>query len=287
MTSRELKIELRKYGLRYARKSNLRIDESHASAVLFLDLQDNFHPDSFERIQQNPAWRHRLKKSHQSVANAYEMQSSNSSDVLLMSIFCHPEINVWKGVRELLNVKSIDPEFGFKVSILKADKKGDSSEIDMRIDNLLVEAKLTEEDFTQKEATVVEGYEGLSEHFHVECLVRDATHYDNYQVIRNLLAAIQHNKHHALFCDERRPDLARRYMETVCCLKDSSMRRKCRVVFWQEIQKACGDSLAQFLKDKYGFSERGHRERMPRIGHMSLKNIRDLGDSLCPLYYSV
>jgi hypothetical protein len=29
----------------------------------------------------------------------------------------------------------------------------------------------------------------------------------------------------------------------------------CRVVFWQEIQMACGRALSQFLKDKYGFND--------------------------------
>jgi hypothetical protein len=37
----------------------------------------------------------------------------------------------------------------------------------------------------------------------------------NYQVIRNLLAAIQHGRKHILMCDERRPDLALQISDTL------------------------------------------------------------------------
>jgi hypothetical protein len=252
MTPQEQKLALCELALRYAQERNLPIDTSHESAVLFRNLEDNFHPDAFRIIQETPAWLERTRKPHQNVANTYEMQSSNSSDVLLMSIFCHPHISKWNGVRDLLGVSVIDPVFGFKPLIAKKNGPGDTSEIDMVIDDLFVEAKLTEEDFTQKDISVVEQYEGLTEYFHKDCLVQDGKRFDNYQIIRNILAAIQHSKRHALLCDERRPDLVGRYMETVCCLQDVDMRRKCRVIFWQEIQRASGAGLGQFLKEKYG-----------------------------------
>jgi hypothetical protein len=44
----------------------------------------------------------------------------------------------------------------------------------MVIDDLFIEAKLTEKDFTRKDASVVEAYEGLKEHFHQDCLARKA-----------------------------------------------------------------------------------------------------------------
>jgi hypothetical protein len=122
----------------------------------------------------------------------------------------------------------------------------------MVVDDLFVEAKLTEKDFTQKEAAAVRKYEGLQLRFHDEHLPRVGQLYDNYQIIRNLLAAIQHGKRHALFCDERRPDLVRRYMETVSCLRDVSARARCRVIFWQEIAAVCARDLQRFLSEKYG-----------------------------------
>jgi hypothetical protein len=252
MDSQKLKLSLRELSLQYAHKHGFQIDTSHSSAIIFHEIKDNFQPDSFSRIKQKPDWYERTQKAHQNVPNTLEMQSSNSSDALLMNIFCHPHIGEWKGVRDLLQVRTIDPVFGFKALIYKKEHQTDKSEIDMVLDDLFIEAKLTEEDFTQKDASIVEQYEGLTVQFHKDCLIREGERFDNYQIIRNLLAAIQHNKRHILLCDARRSDLVRRYMETVCCLQDVATRKKCRVVFWQEIQSACGSGLRQFLEEKYG-----------------------------------
>jgi hypothetical protein len=125
-------------------------------------------------------------------------------------------------------------------------------EIDMAFGEYFIEAKLTEKDFTDKDIVEVQKYTGLTKHFQVDCLPINKGRYQNYQIIRNLLAAIQHEKRHMLLCDERRPDLVRRYMETVCCLRDPQLRKNCRVVFWQEVQRACGQHLGLFLKSRYG-----------------------------------
>lgn len=251
MKTQELRQMLCEFALRYAKERNLSVI-SQKSAVLFCKPEDNFHPDSFRRITENPDWLQRTQKTHQNIEGKKELQSSNSSDALLMNIFCYPHISKWKGVLDLLGVSKIDPVFGLKPLVAKKNGKGDASEIDMVIDDVFVEAKLTEKDFTRKDVSVVEQYVGMAEHFHRNCLVLIGKCFDNYQIIRNLLAAIQHNKRHILLCDERRPDLVRRYMETVCCLRDVGVRSKCRVVFWQEIQRLSGVSLGKFLKDKYG-----------------------------------
>jgi hypothetical protein len=132
----------------WAYKRGLPVDVSYTSAVIFLNFCDNFHPESFKGIINRREWQQRTTKPHQNVAGVLEMQSSNSSDALLMNIFCHPHISDWKGVRDLLNLSAIDPVFGFKPLIAKRNSQGDSSEIDMALYDLFVEAKLTEEDFT-------------------------------------------------------------------------------------------------------------------------------------------
>jgi len=101
MNSESLKQEIRRAALSYAQKLDLPIDDSHASAVLFLNLADNFHPKSFANIMGHPDWQQRTTKRHQVVLGLLEMQSSNSSDALLMNIFCHPDICRWKGVEKL------------------------------------------------------------------------------------------------------------------------------------------------------------------------------------------
>jgi hypothetical protein len=189
------------------------------------------------------------------VPGVKEMQSSNSSDALLMNIFCHPSIRKWTGVKKLLGNDLESIAFGFPGSVRISNGQTDTTEIDLALSDMFCEAKLTESDFTHKRLSVVEKYKGLYETFYVEALPRIGDDYDNYQIIRNLLAATQHDRKHILLCDERRPDLVRRYMTTVSCLRDVHLRMKCRVIFWQEIVVACGNSLREWTEEKYGLCQ--------------------------------
>ena len=252
MRSEQLRENLRLSALGYAKEQGFDVDSSPKSAVIFNELANAFYPQSFEAISKNTDWLARTKKPHQNLPGRFEMQSSNSSDALLMNIFCHPKLVSWKGVAKIFDSKSVSPKFGIKAWVEKEGTNGDATEIDMAFGEYFVEAKLTESDFTEKDIAEVEKYTGLAQHFQVDCLPIKKGRYQNYQIIRNLLAAIQHQKQHMLLCDERRSDLVRQYMETVCCLRDPQVRRKCRVVFWQEVQRACGRRLGLFLQSRYG-----------------------------------
>jgi hypothetical protein len=256
MNSDTLKQEIRRASLTFAQKRNLPIDDSHSSAVIFRNLSDSFHPESFASINNRPDWRERTTKAHQNVPGTLEMQSSNRSDALLMNIFCHPDARRWKGIKNLIEEPLDSITFGFPGQVRISGGNPDSTEIDMAIPGIFCEAKLTESDFTQKRAEVVERYDSLQRAFHVGALPRLGDSYDNYQIIRNLLASVEQNRKHILFCDERRPDLVRRYMATVLCLRDIEHRKKCRVVFWQELASACGDSLREWIEEKYGMCQR-------------------------------
>ncbi len=251
MKTDKLKLEIRSSSLKYAHKRHIPVDESHASSLIYLNLCDNFHPESFKSILSNPEWRCRTTKTHPNVANTKEMQSSNSSDALLMNIFCHPDISRWRGLRDLIGERPETVLFGYPGQVHINNGKGDLTEIDLVLPGVFCEAKLTEADFTSKAADVVERYDCFRSIFHSEDLPRVGEKYDNYQIIRNLLAAFQHGKKHILLCDERRPDLVRRYMQTVSCLKEMDNRNKCRVIFWQEIALACGASLRNWVAEKY------------------------------------
>ncbi len=96
------------------------------------------------------------------------MQSSNSSDALLMSIFCHPEVASWKGVSNLLGCAVGSPEFGFLANVAKAGAAIEGTEIDMVLEDSFVEAKLTETDFTSKTKSEVEKYRDFATFFHTE-----------------------------------------------------------------------------------------------------------------------
>jgi hypothetical protein len=255
MNSETLKQDIRKHALFFATRRSLPVDDTHASALIFRNLDDNFHPESLKNIRRTADWNARTRKAHQNVTGVLEMQSSNSSDALLMNIFCHPSIKQWAGVRKVLGNNMATIEFGVPGKVRINNGQTDTTEIDMALPGAFCEAKLTEADFTHKRAEVVENYDGFQETFHIEALPRVGTDYDNYQIIRNLLAAKQHNRDHILFCDERRPDLARRYLTTVSCLRDIEVRNRCRVIFWQEIVATCGESLRKWIEEKYGICQ--------------------------------
>jgi hypothetical protein len=255
MNSDTLKQDLRKCALVFSERRGLPVDDSHTSAVIFSNIADNFHPDSFANLTKHSDWNARTMKPHQKVPGVKEMQSSNSSDALLMNIFCHPSIRKWTGVKKVLGNDLESIAFGFAGAVRISNGQTDTTEIDMALSGVFCEAKLTESDFTHKRRSVVENYDGLYETFHVEALPRAGDDYDNYQIIRNLLAATQQERKHILLCDERRPDLVRRYMTTVSCLRDVHRRMKCRVIFWQEIVDVCGKSLREWTEEKYGLCQ--------------------------------
>jgi len=252
MKAAELRLLLRESAKEYATAHGLPVDSSYASALIFKEAASNFCPASYEAIQRNPDWLNRTTKPHSKVAGVAEMQSSNSSDALLMSVFCHPRISAWKGAADLLGFVPGIPVFGFKPLVAKQGTNGDETEIDLLLDDCFIEAKLTEQDFTDKKVADVVKYTAFTKHFHTDNLPVSNGCFQNYQLIRNFLAAIQHGKSHILLCDERRADLVRSYLETVSCLRDSDHRKKCRVIFWQDIQRVCGADLALFLDSKYG-----------------------------------
>jgi len=255
MKADDLKQVIRRSALAFAKQRGLTVDDSHSSALIFTNIADSFHPEAYSNILKHPDWIDRTKKAHPNVQGAKEMQSSNSSDALLMNIFCHPLIGKWAGVGKLLGADMGSVTFGVRAEVQLKSGDADKTEIDLALSDTFCEAKLTESDFTRKRPTVVENYAGLHDIFHSEALPHRGNDYDNYQIIRNLLASAQHGRKHILLCDERRTDLVRRYMTTVSCLRDVGLRMKCRVVFWQEVLTECGESLRQWIEEKYGMRQ--------------------------------
>ena len=247
-----LKEQLTAAAQRYANERKIGV-KCRDSAVIFDDIADSFCQQSYAEILRYPDWSARTKKRHTQVDGAYEMQSSNSSDALLMNIFCHPKLAIWRGIHNVLGFVPNAPSFGIKARITKQGVDGDETEIDLAVGNSFAEAKLTEADFTDKPKSEVEKYDSFGVVFHKDSLEQSGDSYRNYQVIRNILAAVQHDKDHFLLCDERRPDLVRAYMQTVACVREIGIRRRCSVIFWQEIYRNAGEGLREFLECKYGF----------------------------------
>ncbi len=139
----------------------------------------NFFDASYAAISARPEWMRRFGKIHaqgKALPNAEsgrrwrELDSSMSSDALLMNVFCAPEA---MALRRALGVDSeAEPEFGWKARVPLASGRFDRTEVDMRWGGLLVEAKLTESDFQTRAARIVEGYRDFDAVFDRELLPR-------------------------------------------------------------------------------------------------------------------
>lgn len=259
MLSATLRKELNILAKKYANKYNLQVKVSTSGVILFQKnnnkkIHGNFLNSSYRNILTNKDWKKRLDKAHSSFpkySGIKELDSCNSSDALLMNIFCHQKIKKWKSIQNLFKISQINTiEFGYKAKILKAGKF-DSTEIDMKMNNIIVEAKLTENNFTNKEKSIVELYDKFDKIFNKRKLQQNNKYYMNYQLIRNILAADQLGSSFYLLCDGRRPDLIRDFYLTVICIKNDLLREKCNIIFWQEIAHGSGRELEDFLIEKY------------------------------------
>lgn len=251
----------------YAKKKNgkayLNLSPSSKDAIIFNDLAFNFHAKSWISINGNKQFKARTVKVHSHFKNnkpkVYEMQSSNSSDALAMNVFCYPDFTKWDGVKKLFKVQDFPSiEFGFKAKVHKINGKaidGDETEVDVFVNkSIIIECKLTEEGFTKKSKAEVDKYKNFSSVFHTDKLLQSDTKYFNYQLIRNILAAHQHDCRFILICDMRRPDLANSFCQTVRCIQDRhlDLRTNCEIIYWQDIAQVVGKDLKDFLKEKYG-----------------------------------
>lgn len=138
----------------------------------------NFFDPAYQAISANPEWLRRFDKVHAQAARSLptldlspprrwrELDSSMSSDALLMNFFCTPAVVSSATLRGALGVEeNASPVFGWKARVPFANGRFDRTEVDMRWGSLLVEAKLTEADFQTREARLVESYRNFDEVF--------------------------------------------------------------------------------------------------------------------------
>jgi len=178
----------------------------------------NFHPASYAAICANPAWSRRLTKAHTAHRRVRaradwqwrELDCANSSDALLMNIFCHPAVfsnnQLDPAVANLLGVSSdVQPNFGihpgvplkkspaskrktlrsfqqdlsplFVADILtnqpqpqESNHLKDRTELDLQLGALFIEAKLTESNFQTASPRLIERYRDLETIFAIELL---------------------------------------------------------------------------------------------------------------------
>ncbi len=222
----------------------------------------NFLSQSYMSIRTNPAWNLRLAKVHTQGRRCLprtergrwmELDSCVSSDALLMNIFCYPSVLRSHGVSALLGVDPDQtPHFGYKARVPLINGRFDRTEIDLRLGDLLIEAKLTESNFQSAYQSILFAYRDFAEVFDHQLLPQIEHRFLSYQLLRNVLAA------HALQCsfsvllDVRRPDLVDAWYAIMRCVKPVELRTKLRMTTWQEVANAAPTKLQAFLAAKYG-----------------------------------
>jgi hypothetical protein len=146
------------------------------------------------------------------------------------------------------------PHFGFKPAIPLRSGKTDRTEIDMKLGDLIVEAKLTETSFQVAPARMIERYRDLREVFDSEELMMSNGVVRSYQLVRSVLAAQATGGSFCVFCDARRPDLIKAWYSVMRAVKNCVLRCRLQLLTWQELTAVLSKSLQRFLAEKYGIA---------------------------------
>ena len=264
-----LRRDLAERAYKYAQAEGLPhcLSYSDAPTVCFTQYEQgsrhgNFLPAGYRAIRANPAWSRRLAKVHTQARRSLpvreqgrwmELDSCASSDALLMNVFCHPGMSRDGRILRLLGAEpGTSPCFGFKAHVPLVNGKFDRTEVDLRLGNLLVEAKLTESDFQSTKQEVLQAYRDFADVFDRRRLPQTGDRYLSYQLLRNVLAAYALQCSFCVLVDARRPDLADAWYAVIKCVRSVELRTKLRISTWQEVAQVSPVTLRAFLAVKYG-----------------------------------
>lgn len=268
MTANELRRELSARNLIWAEHLEYEITFGRSPCIIHAGQADgghgNFLAASWRRIQKQSRWRRRLEKAYTAgarVARSYdrrrgELEAANSSDALLMNLFCYPGMLRRPAVVRLLgNQPGYLPAFGVRAHIPLSSDHADRTELDLQLGDLLIEAKLTETGFQTARPALVSRYRDLDVCFFVEELPRTATgDFESYQLLRGVLAAYALNSRFAVVLDHRRGDLIERWFDVLRAVRSSDLRSHLQLVSWQELATAAPSAVRTFLEAKYGIT---------------------------------
>src|SRR5436309_778442 len=127
-----LRQELRERARQFASKHKLphALSYGQSETVCFEPYEGghgNFIPASYRAILKRADWKQRLQKVHtqskrglpaRNFGRWRELDSANSSDALLMNVFCYPGLFAVPHFAALLGIeKRSKPEFGFKARV--------------------------------------------------------------------------------------------------------------------------------------------------------------------------
>ena len=211
----------------------------------------------------NPEWKDPWPSSHfrkRSVpvtdADGRRTDTCTSSDALLMNILCHPGALRDGKIARLVGAEpDAAANFGYRARVPLLNGTFDRTEVDMRLGDLLIEAKLTESDFQSAEKKVLLAYRDFLHVFDCQQLPQTRDRYVSYQLLRNVLAAYALEVSFCVLIDARRIDLAAAWYAVVKCVRPVGLRTRLRISTWQEITQITPTTLRRFLTTKYGLGE--------------------------------
>ena len=122
----------------------------------------------------------------------------------------------------------------------------------MKVDQLLVEAKLTESDFQSATLDSIARYRDFETVFDLSELRFRNGKYCGYQLIRGTLAAYATASSFCVLCDARRPDLIEAWYRVMQAVRIYDLRSRLKLLTWQELAAALPKGLQRFLAVKYG-----------------------------------
>jgi len=265
-----LRYELCERNASYAAESQLphAVSSGQQAVVVYPSSEDrrqhgNFIDASYRAILKRSEWSRRLQKVHsrgnQSLPKSEwvwrELDSSMSSDALLMNIFCYPGVTKRRQVSLLLGTEPEEiPQFGFMPRVPLVTGFVERTEVDMKLGDVLFEAKLTEGDFQVQDGRIVQQYRDLKEVFECRKLPRQGKRYVSYQLLRNVLAAHALDLSFCVLLDGRRQDLLEQWYRVMRCIRFTTLRTRCKVLTWQELAASLPSALRKFLLVKYGIT---------------------------------
>jgi hypothetical protein len=223
----------------------------------------NFHPASYHAILSSPEWSPRLNKSYTSSKfvprrwdrSRRELDCANSSDALLMNIFCYPQLLERPEVISMLGLeRNLSPVFGFKPAIPRNNGHADRTEIDMALGSLLVEAKLTESSFQKAPLQRIQTYREFEQVFDIQEMPISGGCIHSYQLVRGVLAAQYLARSFMVLCDARRTDLIEQWFLVMSAVNSCELRSRLALLTWQELASALPEALQLFLDEKYGIT---------------------------------
>jgi hypothetical protein len=170
-----------------------------------------------------------------------------------MNIFCYPRVMARPKLCALLSVEAgLRPEFGVRAMLPMRRGEVDRTELDMRVGELLFEAKLTETGFQTASMERLMRYGGVAEIFDLEELPRAGERVVGYQLVRGVLAAQASGGRFVLLCDGRRADLQEMWFRVMRAVRSFDLRSRMGVLSWQEVAGSLPAVLRAFLAAKYG-----------------------------------